>query len=386
VQGPGLPRKQKSTASVFKRAGMAQPDQSSLERFSKREMKASSLTQSRRLGRTGFDVCVLGLGGHAYPIGSGKGFFKSPEDRARLIQYLVNSGINYFDTTWLEEVELLADSFRRSAIGREVLVSLQYVDALSDPKWREKLRQEIEVRLLAMGYSDAPLFLMGMGNGEVSYAELVEACEGMARLKEEGLIRNIGLSCHQIALFGLMGRLIKETDLLDYMMVRFNWKYRQANEELFPVAVERGIGIVGMKVFCWDCGPHHWDRQISVFEPTRGNHTRGDITMTPAQRNLLWCIRNSPCSVVVPAMNTMREAEENVDALRFIDSDFDTADFEKYGNRLWDKTEIEQLSLHAESGTIRERAKILLGTTGSIDYSRRSHIWRIVSRLVDKIK
>ncbi|MDH4232123.1 MAG: hypothetical protein OEW04_08850, partial [Nitrospirota bacterium] len=207
-----------------------------------------------------------------------------------------------------------------------------------------------------------------------------------ARLKEEGLIRNIGLSCHQIALFGLISRLIQETDLIDYIMVRFNWKYRQANEELFPVATEHGIGIVGMKIFCWDCGPHQWDRRISVFEPTTGSHTQGDIPMTPAQRNLLWCIRNSPCSVVVPAMNTMREAEENVDALRFLNSDFDTADFEKYGNRLWDKTEIEQLALLAESGTIRERAKNLLGTTGSVNPSRKPKIWRIFSGVADKIK
>lgn len=342
---------------------------------------------SRRLGRTGFDVCVLGLGGHAYPVGKGAGFFRSPEDRARLIRYLVDSGVNYFDTTWLEEVELLADSFKRSAVKeKEVLVSLQYVDALSSANWREELRQEIEARLLVMGYSQAPMFLMGMGNGAVSYEELVDACVRMTRLKEEGLIRNIGLSCHQISLFGLISKLIKETDLIDFMMIRFNWKYRQANEELFPVAAERGIGIVGMKVFCWDCGPCQWDRRISVFERNVGISASVDIDITPAQRNLLWCIRSSPCSVVVPAMNTMREAKENVDALRFINSHFDTADFETYANRLWDKRAIEQLALYAESGTIRERAKILLGASCSFEHSGKPLISRIFSRIADKIR
>jgi hypothetical protein len=80
----------------------------------------------------------------------------------------------------------------------------------------------------------------------------------------------------------------------------------------------------------------------------------------------------------------MREAEENVDALRFINFDFDTADFEKYGNRLWDKTEIEQLALFAESGTIRERARNLLDTTGSFTNSRKPHKWRIFSIAADK--
>jgi aryl-alcohol dehydrogenase-like predicted oxidoreductase len=354
-------------------------------------MKTASLMPSRKLGRTGLDVGVLGLGGHTYPIGGGPGFFKSPEDRARLIQYLVNSGTNFFDTTWLEEVELLADSFRRLSIGQNILVSLQYVDALSDPKWREKLRREIEIRLLVMGYSHAPLFLLGVGNGSVPYKQLIEACESLARLKEEGLIRNIGLSCHQITLFGLISKLIKETDLIDYMMIRFNWKYRQADEELFPVAAERGVGIVGMKVFCWDCGPYQWDRRISVFEPNDGNSATalGSRTMTPAQRNLLWCIRNSPCNVLVPAMNTMREAKENVAALRFINSDFDTADFTRYSNRLWDKKEIEQLALNAESDTIRDRAKNLLSTTGCFKCSRLPHvsyIKRIFFRAKNKFK
>lgn len=343
---------------------------------------------SRRLGRTGFDVCVLGLGGHTYPVGKGAGFFRSPEDRARLIRYLVDSGVNYFDTTWFEEVELLADSFKRLAVKeKEVLVSLQYVDALSDARWREKLRQEIEARLLVMGYSQAPMFLMGMGNGAVSYEELVDACVRMTRLKEEGLIRNIGLSCHQISLFGMISKLIKETDLIDFMMIRFNWKYRQANEELFPVAAERGIGIVGMKVFCWDCGPCQWDRRISVFEPVTGKYspvTGGAIT--PAQRNLLWCIKNSHCNVVVAAMNTMREAKENVDAFRFMNSDVDASDLEAYGKRLWDNKEMELLALYAESDMIRQRARNLLATSGSLNYFSKADIRRIFSRVAKRMR
>ncbi len=365
---------------------MARPDQSLPYEFSMKAMDVDCSMPSRRLGRTGFDVGVLGLGGHTYPVGNGAGFFRSPEDRARLVRYLINSGLNYFDTTWLEEVELLADSFRRSAIEKEVLVSLQYVDALSDARWREKLREEIETRLLAMGYSQAPLFLMGMGNGAVPYGELVDACVSMARLKEEGLIRNIGLSCHQTSLFGMIGRLIKESDLIDFMMIRFNWKHRQADEELFPIAAEHAVGIVGMKVFCWDCGPCQWDRRISVFERNMGISASVDIDITPAQRNLLWCIRNSPCSVVVPAMNTMREAKENVDALRLINCDFDTADFETYANRLWDRRELEQLALNAESGTIRARAKILLGARGSLGHSRKLRISRMFSSIADKIR
>lgn len=324
-------------------------------------MIKNSLELVRRLGRTGFDITVLGLGGHTYPVGNNSNCFCTPDERAQLIQHLVTSGINFFDTTWIHEVELLADSFKRANINENVLVSLQFVDGISDSRWHQKLRREIETRLHIMGYSYAPLFLMGIGNRNVSYAEVVAACEAMMRLKEEKLVRNIGLSCHKISLFPLISRIIQETDLIDYVMIRFNWKYQQANEELFPVAKDYDVGIVVMKVFCWDCGPSHWSRSISVFEPICNEDRIGNsLSLTPGHRSLLWCIQNSPCDVVVATMNTMWEVDQNIQALRSINSKVSVDDFKTFSDRLWNEKEIKKLASSAESKTIRDRAKNLL--------------------------
>ena len=184
------------------------------------------LNAKRRLGRTDFQVTVIGLGGHTYPVGNTSDSFCTYEERAKLIQYLIDSGVNYFDTTWIDEVELLANSFRRANINDDTLVSLQYVDGISDANWRHKLRKELETRLNIMNYTNAPLFLMGIGNANVPYSEIISACEAMAKLKEENLIKNIGISCHQIGLYQLISKAIRETDLIDYMMIRFNWKYQ----------------------------------------------------------------------------------------------------------------------------------------------------------------
>src|SRR5437763_6376451 len=118
------------------------------------------MMETRRLGRTGLQVSVLGVGGHTYPVGHGPDAFCTPEERARLIRHLVDRGVNYFDTTWMNEVELLADSLRRAEIRQPLLVSLQYVDGISDTRWRERLREELESRLKVMGYDRAPLFIM----------------------------------------------------------------------------------------------------------------------------------------------------------------------------------------------------------------------------------
>jgi predicted aldo/keto reductase-like oxidoreductase len=324
-------------------------------------MKEDKETMVRRLGRTGLEVSVLGLGGHTYPVGKSSDSFQSYEDRARLVRHLVSAGVNYFDTTWVNEVELLADSFKRAGIKEDTFVSLQYVDGISDSEWRQKLRYEVEVRLNIMGYTHAPLFIMGMGGNDLSYSEVVAACEAMARLKEEGLIRNMGVSCHKIGLFPLISRAIGETDLIDYVMIRFNWKFQQANEELFPVAEDHDVGIVVMKVFCWDCGPSQWSRRISVFEPVCSEDRIGNSpSLTPAQRSLLWCIQNSPCDVAIAAMNTMWEANQNIQALQSINTRVSTDDFKGFGDRLWDEQEIRLLASCAESKTIRDRAKNLL--------------------------
>ena len=313
----------------------------------------------RRLGRTGYKVSVLGLGGHTYPVGRGPGCFMTPDDRAKLIHHLVSSGVNYFDTTFMQEVELLADSLKRADIKKDTIhISLQFANGISNAQWRQTLRREVEARLDVLGYTYAPLFLMGIMGGEISYANVVEACEAMKRLKEENLIGNIGLSCHTVSMYPMVSRAIRETDIIDYIMVLFNWKYPQANEELFVVAEGHDVGIVAMKIFCWDT---EWGRRISVFEPvTYDTHTQGNQSLTPAQRHLLWCIQNSPCDVVVPSMNTVREAGENIRALSSINVQVMTDDFERYSRRLWEKREIRQLALHAESRTIRERAEALL--------------------------
>eukprot|EP01043_Picozoa_sp_COSAG02_P097951 COSAG02_NODE_34138_length_489_cov_0.664103_2_plen_74_part_01 len=72
--------------------------------------------ERRTLGRTGLSVSALGVGGHTYPVGDGTDFYTSHEQRAALIGRLLEAGVNYFDTTWLNELELLVDSFNRLGV------------------------------------------------------------------------------------------------------------------------------------------------------------------------------------------------------------------------------------------------------------------------------
>jgi aryl-alcohol dehydrogenase-like predicted oxidoreductase len=315
----------------------------------------------RLLGRTRVETFPLGLGGHTYPIGNDPGCFVTPEDRARLVKQLVDGGVNYFDTTWLNEAEQLADSFKRACVGKQAAVSLQYVDGISDARWREKLRHEVEVRLKVMGYTRAPLFIMGIGNNKPSLGEIIAALEAMARLRDAGLVENIGVSCHELSHFPVLVQAIEQTDLVDYMMIRFNYKFQQAGEELFDVARQRNIGVVAMKVFCWDCGPNQWDRRISVFEPVpEGDRYTDSSGLTPAQKSLVWTLQNSPAAVAVPAINAVWEADECLNAVGSLGLDIDIPEFVHYVDRLWRETDLSSLAERAESQAIRDRARALL--------------------------
>ena len=323
-------------------------------------MIKGDIVEKRMLGRTGLDVSVLGLGGHTYPVGP-EGFC-THEARAGLVARLIEGGVNYFDTTWTNEVELLADSFRRCGIGSGLRVSLQYVDGISDPRWRDRLRGELEQRLRIMGYSRTPLFLMGVGNARPPYGEIAAALEAMTRLKGEGLIENVGVSCHELSRFGDLADAIERTDLIDYMLIRYNYKFSQAADRLFAAAQSRNVGVVAMKVFCWDCGPDQWGRRISVFEPvTAGARNLHSPEAIAARESLRWALSHPAVAAVVPAMNAMWEVDQNLKAVERLEGPVDTFGFDDYRDRLWEPEQLRRLAQSAESAAIRERAAALLG-------------------------
>jgi predicted aldo/keto reductase-like oxidoreductase len=220
--------------------------------------------ERRMLGRTGLEVSVLGVGGHTYPVGEGASDYATHEQRASVVARLLEGGVNYFDTTWLNELELLVDSFKRlGVLGRvhqstapaeRIVVSLQSVDGCTDlpPEPRARLREEVTSRLALLELDAAPLFIVGMGNGHPTPARVADICAALAELVAEGLIEHAGMSCHDVTAFDTIADAIEGGAALDYLMLRFNPKWPQA-ARLLQVAARENIGVVGMKVFCWDC-------------------------------------------------------------------------------------------------------------------------------------
>lgn len=115
----------------------------------------------RILGRTKIRVSELGVGGHEYrrrlPEKRDKEeFMRTQPERNELIRRALDAGINYFDTTFIEEVESLGLAIRKINPKRENI----YVSIMSfrpfkvmaenpQSKWIEIIMGDIEKKAQA---------------------------------------------------------------------------------------------------------------------------------------------------------------------------------------------------------------------------------------------
>jgi aryl-alcohol dehydrogenase-like predicted oxidoreductase len=352
--------------------------------------------ERRTLGRTGLSVSTLGVGGHTYPVGDGQKFYASHEQRAALVSRLLDAGVNYFDTTWLNELELLVDSFKRLGVldqvnpvsghagadpAARIVVSCQAVDGCTDlpDEPREQLRKEVMQRLALLELTCLPLFIVGIGNGHPSAARVNEICTALGELRAEGLIASPGLSCHDVTAFDTIADAIEGGAPIDYVMLRFNPKWPNAATRLLKVAAKENIGVVGMKVFCWDCprdaspasgASHMWTRRVSVFEPNSDAAESQAASISQSKEAVAWVLQHEPIATIVPSINAMWEADANIAAVAEAAARPRVAAtghaapmphaLADAAQRLWTKSHLQELADKAEAQVIRERCAAAL--------------------------
>jgi len=181
------------------------------------------------LGRTGLRVHRLGLSA-TYRPGS------------RALERGVERGINYFFGYGFDGQ---MTRFTRSVLARDrekyVLATGAYNLVVGHPN----IRRTLEKRLRQFGteYIDLFLFLGVMKEKEFPPAVRAE----LVRLKEEGKVRHIGMSCHDRKYAGQMA----EKGALDALMIRYNAAHRGAERDIFPLCEAHNPGIVSYTATRW---------------------------------------------------------------------------------------------------------------------------------------
>jgi len=214
----------------------------------------------RKLGKTGEEVTVLGLGGEGILR-----TFGYEEQAYRLINRAIDLGINYFESA-------------RAYSGSETYYGLSLQETLKNMKTDHlDLWQIHDVRTLR----DVDE-IFGSGG----------ALEAFVEAKEKGLTRYIGVTGHHDP--SIIEKCLDNFDF-DTVLIPVNPAepfYRSFTERVLPAAVEKGIGTVAMKVY------------------VRGFVSRipGFTSMEPFFRFAL----SHPVTTAVIGCDTVQHLEENV--------------------------------------------------------------------------
>jgi uncharacterized protein len=250
-------------------------------------VNANSPMPSRALGKTGYDVRLFSLGGQATLEDAGK-----RATAVEIINRAIDLGVNYIDT---------ASSYGRGAseevIGEvmrtrrnEVFLASKTHDRSYDGSMR---LLELSLKRLQTDHLDLWQIHNIQTHTDVDFVLSGEgAVRAIEKARKEGTVRFTGITGHKDPF--VLRRAIEQYPFDTILMALNAADKHNASfiEHLLPLAVEKNMGIMGMKV------------------PSRGRifHETGIRTMEQAMGYVL----TLPVSTAVIGISTLQELEDNI--------------------------------------------------------------------------
>ncbi len=261
----------------------------------------------RNLGRTGYRVGIFSLGGQAA--------VEQPENElvaVPIIEKALDLGLNYIDTSaryggesrWSERYIGQVMKRRRS----EAFLATKTHDRTRDGSWK---LLEISLKLLNTGHVDLWQIHNLTSKEQVDRILGPEgAVKAMQEARDQKLVRFLGVTGHADpdVLLEAIRRFPFDTILMAVNAADPHHKSFQ--RELLPTAVEKEMGIVGMKIPARGRLLSSWTPPPPGSQPAwTGTATRsGTLTMSEAMRYTL----SLPVSTVIIGVDSIAQLEENV--------------------------------------------------------------------------
>jgi aryl-alcohol dehydrogenase-like predicted oxidoreductase len=199
----------------------------------------------RPLGRTGEQVCALGLGG--YHLGT----VKSQREAVRIVEEAVDEGITFLDNAW-EYHDGKSETIMGKGLkgGRREKAFLMSKVCSHGRDGKTAMRQ-LEQSLRRLGTDRLDLWQIH----EVVYENDPElhhapggAVEALARAKEQGKVRFVGFTGHKDPSIHLdMLRRGFAFDTCQLPLNCFDARFRSFEQQVLPELNRRGIAAIGMK-------------------------------------------------------------------------------------------------------------------------------------------
>jgi len=205
--------------------------------------------QTRRLGNSDLEITVIGFG--AWAIGGGDWLFGwGPQDDAdsvKAIHRAVDLGINWIDTAAAyglgHSEEVVARAVRELPAARRPYVftkcSLVWDQSrtLTHSLAPDSLRREVDGSLKRLGVDAIDLYQI---HWPVPDEDIEEGWAALAELKEQGLVRHIGVSNFDVAQL----RRIQAIAPVETLQPQYSLVERAAEDEVLPFCDREGIGVI----------------------------------------------------------------------------------------------------------------------------------------------
>jgi len=276
--------------------------------------KTTDSMPTRNLGKTGYRVGIFSLGGQAAVERPNNADVAVP-----IIDRALDLGVNYIDTS---SIYGGPDRWSEQYVGQ--VMQRRRAEAFLATKTKERTREgsmrmiEKSLKLLRTDHVDLwQLHDIGLvANVDAVFAK-GGAMEALLEMKEQKVVRFFGLIGHYRPDALMEGIRRYPFDTILMAMNAADPHHYSFSEALLPLALERQMGIIGMKVpargrllSTWTPPPlekqqHSWEGM--VLAPTPG---------TLQMREAMYYTLSHPVSTVIVGCDSIAQLEENVQLAR----------------------------------------------------------------------
>ncbi len=246
--------------------------------------------ERRRLGRTGVEVCPIGLGGIAT-------MKTSVEDAYRTMKTALDLGVDFVDTGqgYGDSQQKIGAILHTLGCRTEVFIATK-----SAVRSRKKMLAAIDESLEALKTDYIDLYQFHVLLSPEDYDQRVNngVLDALCESRERGKVRFLGVTGHH---FGALRHAL-ESFPFDTVQVAYNMGCERAETEVFATAREKDAGIIAMK-------PLAGGFLVNPKSAT-GTPKPGAEAMT-AQRALEFVLSCDDVSVAIPGMASPEEVREN---------------------------------------------------------------------------
>jgi predicted aldo/keto reductase-like oxidoreductase len=268
----------------------------------------------RKLGKSGFNVSILGFGAMRLPIQGGS---QSPGDRfnsnklideeetIKMIKYAIGQGVNYFDTAYVYHGGKSEAALGKPLKGYRNEVMLATKLPVMQATKREDFDRFLDEQLKRLDANHLDVYLLhGLNRQNWVRTKELGVLKFLDQIQADGRARYVGFSFHDDV------RIFKEiVDSYDWMLCQIQYNYYdenyQAGREGLIYAASKGLGVVVME-------PLRGGKLTDpIPEEIQAIWDSSEVKRTPAEWGLRWVWNHPEVSVALSGMSSMGQVIEN---------------------------------------------------------------------------